>query len=57
MMYSASSGASLTRRDLSAEAIRLGRLIVDLLPEPEAEGLLALMLLYTVGGLWLLSQS
>ena len=43
--YSASSGASLTRHDLSAEAIRLGRLIVDLLPEPEAMGLLALMLL------------
>jgi len=44
--YSASSGASLTRRDLSAEAIRIGRLLVDLLPEPEAEGLLALMLLH-----------
>jgi RNA polymerase sigma-70 factor (ECF subfamily) len=44
--YSASSGASLTRRDLSAEAIRLGRLIVDLLPEPEVVGLLALMLLH-----------
>jgi RNA polymerase sigma-70 factor (ECF subfamily) len=43
--YSASSGASVTRRDLSAEAIRLGRLLVDLLPEPEAMGLLALMLL------------
>ena len=43
--YSASSGVSLTRHDLSAEAIRLGRLIVDLLPEPEALGLLALMLL------------
>ena len=43
--YSASSGASLTRLDLSAEAIRLGRLLVDLLPEPEAIGLLALMLL------------
>jgi RNA polymerase sigma-70 factor (ECF subfamily) len=43
--YSASSGASLTRADLSAEAIRLGRLIVELLPEPEAMGLLALMLL------------
>src|SRR6186997_1871676 len=40
--YAASSGESLTRRDLSAEAIRLGRLIVELLPEPEAEGLLAL---------------
>jgi len=43
--YSASSGAALTRVDLSAEAIRLGRLLVDLLPEPEAVGLLALMLL------------
>src|SRR5439155_994573 len=38
--YSASSGASLTRHDLSAEAIRLGRLLVDLLPDPEAIGLL-----------------
>ena len=43
--YSASSGATLTRHDLSGEAIRLGRLLVDLLPEPEAVGLLALMLL------------
>ncbi len=43
--YSASSGDVLTRRDLSAEAIRLGRLLVQLLPEPEAVGLLALMLL------------
>jgi RNA polymerase sigma-70 factor, ECF subfamily len=43
--YLASSGASLTRADLSAEAIRLGRLLVELLPEPEAVGLLALMLL------------
>jgi RNA polymerase sigma-70 factor, ECF subfamily len=43
--YSASAGDSLTRVDLSAEAIRLGRLLVDLLPEPEAIGLLALMLL------------
>ncbi len=43
--YSASSGASLTRHDLSSEAIRLGRLLVGLLPEPEAVGLLALMLL------------
>ena len=43
--YSASSGAALTRADLSGEAIRLGRLIVGLLPEPEAMGLLALMLL------------
>ena len=43
--YSASSGASVTRSDLSAEAIRLGRLLVELLPEPEAVGLLALMLL------------
>ena len=44
--YAASSGASLTRHDLSAEAIRLGRLLVELLPEPEARGLLALMLLH-----------
>ena len=43
--YSASSGAVLTRHDLSAEAIRVGRLLVELLPEPEARGLLALMLL------------
>jgi len=44
--YSASSGESLTRADLSGEAIRLGRLLVELLPEPEAMGLLALMLLH-----------
>ena len=44
--YSATSGASLTRSDLSHEAIRLGRLLVELLPEPEALGLLALMLLH-----------
>ena len=44
--YSASSGESLTRGDLSAEAIRLGRLLVDLLPEPEALGLLGLMMLH-----------
>jgi RNA polymerase sigma-70 factor (ECF subfamily) len=44
--YSASSGDSLTRKDLSAEAIRLGRLLVELLPEPEAMGLLSLMLLH-----------
>lgn len=43
--YYASSGNTLTRHDLSAEAIRLGRLLVELLPEPEALGLLALMLL------------
>ena len=43
--YSASSGASLTRHDLSTEAIRLGRLLAELLPEAEAIGLLALMLL------------
>src|SRR5207253_3441879 len=43
--YSASSGGSLTRADLSGEAIRLERLLVELLPEPEALGLLALMLL------------
>ena len=43
--YNASSGAQLTRHDLSGEAIRLGRLLVDLLPAAEAVGLLALMLL------------
>jgi RNA polymerase sigma-70 factor (ECF subfamily) len=43
--YSASSGESVTRAELSQEAIRLGRLLVELLPEPEAMGLLALMLL------------
>jgi RNA polymerase sigma-70 factor (ECF subfamily) len=43
--YSASSGSVLIRHDLSSEAIRLGRLLVDLLPDPEALGLLALMLL------------
>jgi RNA polymerase sigma-70 factor (ECF subfamily) len=43
--YSASSGESLTRPDLSGEAIRLGRLLMELLPEPEVIGLLALMLL------------
>src|SRR5688572_20284669 len=44
--YSASSGDALTRQELSAEAIRLGRLMVELLAEPEATGLLALMLLH-----------
>lgn len=43
--YSASSGAALTRAELSGEAIRLGRLLLELLPEPEVMGLLALMLL------------
>jgi RNA polymerase sigma-70 factor (ECF subfamily) len=43
--YAASSGAALTRADLSGEAIRLGRLLVELMPEAEALGLLALMLL------------
>jgi RNA polymerase sigma-70 factor, ECF subfamily len=43
--YSASSGESVTRPDLSGEAIRLGRLLVELLPDPEGMGLLALMLL------------
>ena len=43
--YSASSGEAITRADLSAEAIRLGRLLVELLPQPEAMGMLALMLL------------
>lgn len=44
--YSPSSGEAVTRPELSAEAIRLGRLLVHLLPEPEAVGLLALMLLH-----------
>src|SRR5689334_17251621 len=44
--YAASSGALLTRHDLSAEAIRLGRLLAELLPEPEVLGLLALTLLH-----------
>jgi RNA polymerase sigma-70 factor (ECF subfamily) len=44
--YAASSGALVTRHDLSGEAIRLGRLLVELLPEPEAMGLLALMVLH-----------
>jgi RNA polymerase sigma-70 factor (ECF subfamily) len=43
--YSASSGDSLTRHDLSGEAIRLGRVLIDLLPEAEATGLLGLILL------------
>ena len=44
--YSASAGVSLTRPDLSSEAIRLARLLIELLPQPEALGLLALMLLH-----------
>ncbi|MGH9657398.1 MAG: RNA polymerase sigma factor, partial [Bryobacteraceae bacterium] len=44
--YFATSGASLTRPDLAGEAIRLGRLLLELLPEPEVMGLLALMLLH-----------
>jgi RNA polymerase sigma-70 factor (ECF subfamily) len=44
--YSASSGESLTRPDLSNEAIRLGRLLLELLPDPEVMGLLALMVLH-----------
>jgi RNA polymerase sigma-70 factor (ECF subfamily) len=44
--YTASSGEQVTRHDLSAEAIRLGRLLTELLPEPEAQGLLSLMLLH-----------
>lgn len=43
--YSASAGEAVTRAEVSAEAIRLGRLLVELLPEPETIGLLALMLL------------
>ena len=44
--YSASSGEAVARPDLSGEAIRLGRLLVELVPEPEAKGLLALMILH-----------
>ena len=44
--YSASSGTALTRHDMSGEAIRLGRLMMALLPEPEVTGLVALMLLH-----------
>jgi len=44
--YSASGGPTATRPDLSAEAIRLGRLLIELLPDPEVLGLLALMLLH-----------
>ena len=44
--YAASSGGTLTRHDLSAEAIRVGRLLVELLPDAEAMGLLALMLIH-----------
>ncbi|HXG50028.1 MAG TPA: RNA polymerase sigma factor [candidate division Zixibacteria bacterium] len=44
--YSASFGESVTRHDLCAEAIRLGRLLAELLPDPEALGLLALMVLH-----------
>jgi RNA polymerase sigma-70 factor (ECF subfamily) len=44
--YTASSGNTLTRHDLSGEAIRLGRLLLELLPEPEVMGLQALMLLH-----------
>jgi RNA polymerase sigma-70 factor, ECF subfamily len=44
--YSASFGGSLTRPDISGEAIRLGRLLVELLPDPEVLGLLALMLFH-----------
>jgi RNA polymerase sigma-70 factor (ECF subfamily) len=43
--YAASTGAALTRKDLSSEAISLGRLLLDLLPEPDVAGLLGLMLL------------
>jgi RNA polymerase sigma-70 factor (ECF subfamily) len=44
--YTASSGSELMRLDLASEAIRLGRLLVEMLPETEAMGLLALMLLH-----------
>jgi RNA polymerase sigma-70 factor, ECF subfamily len=46
LAVTATMGASLTRPDLSSEAIRLGRLLIELLPEPEAVGLLGLMLLH-----------
>lgn len=44
--YAASSGDALTRPDLSREALRLGRLLEELLPEPEVTGLVALMMLH-----------
>ena len=44
--YTATAGEALTRPDLSGEAIRLGRLLRDLLPDPDVDGLLALMLLH-----------
>ena len=44
--YSAAAGAEVTRTDLTAEAIRLGRLLTELQPEPEVIGLLSLMLLF-----------
>jgi len=44
--YSASSGGAIVRHDLCDEAIRLGRLLLEMLPEPEVMGLLALMLLH-----------
>ena len=44
--YAASSGERVTRHDVSGEAIRVGRLLIELLPEPEAQGLLAMMLLH-----------
>lgn len=44
--YAATSGPSLTRAELSSEAIRLGRVLLELLPEPEVIGLVALMLLH-----------
>lgn len=44
--YSASSGSSVTRHDLADEAVRLGRLLLELLPDAEVQGLLALMLLH-----------
>ncbi|WP_347332572.1 RNA polymerase sigma factor [Marinimicrobium locisalis] len=44
--YSSSSGEQVTRHDLAEEAIRLGRLLAELMPDPEVDGLLALMLLH-----------
>jgi RNA polymerase sigma-70 factor (ECF subfamily) len=44
--YAATSGDKLTRHDLSSEAIHLGRMLLDIMPDPEVQGLLALMLLH-----------
>ncbi|HEY3740078.1 MAG TPA: RNA polymerase sigma factor [Bryobacteraceae bacterium] len=44
--YAATSGDALTRHDLSSEAIHLGRMLLEIMPQPEVQGLLALMLLH-----------